>query len=306
MTPIASSAPPVFRSSEGEARFMAAYDAVLKDWPVDYRSVHVSTRFGTTHVIASGPPDAPAVLLLPSMAATATLWQPNVAALSRHFRTYAVDVIGQVGKSIPTCRIRSRHDFADWLADVMDGLGLRRACLVGSSYGAFLAMNQALLMPERVERLVLIGPAATFVGFSWRFYYAMLVKGPILRLLRKRRRQLHTKLPDGVPLSANGWGRLMAVTMNESARPNLVNPKVFSTAELRAVRAPTLLLIGEHERLYDAHATLKHAQERMPGLTGAVIPQATHLAAMSQPVDVNERMIRFLRGIALPARSEAA
>jgi pimeloyl-ACP methyl ester carboxylesterase len=65
-------------------------------------------------------------------------------------------------------------------------------------------------------------------------------------------------------------------------------------------------LIGEHERLYDAHATLKHAQERMPGLTGAVIPQATHLAAMSQPVDVNERMIRFLRGIALPARSEAA
>jgi pimeloyl-ACP methyl ester carboxylesterase len=165
------------------------------------------------------------VLLLPSMAATATLWQPNVAALSRHFRTYAVDVIGQVGKSIPTCRIRSRHDFADWLADVMDGLGLRRACLVGSSYGAFLAMNQALLMPERVERLVLIGPAATFVGFSWRFYYAMLVKGPILRLLRKRRRQLPTKLPDGVPLSANGWGRLMAVTMNESARPNLVNRK---------------------------------------------------------------------------------
>jgi len=35
----ASSAPPVFRSSEGEARFMAAYDAVLKEWPVEFQSL---------------------------------------------------------------------------------------------------------------------------------------------------------------------------------------------------------------------------------------------------------------------------
>jgi pimeloyl-ACP methyl ester carboxylesterase len=298
--------PPVFRSIEGETRFMAAYDAVLKEWPVEYEARHIPTRLGKTHVIASGPMDAPAVFLLPSMAATATLWQPNVAALSRYFRTYAVDVIGQVGKSVPTRRIRSRVDFADWLADVMDGLGVRRASFVGSSYGAFLAMNQALSMPERVERLVLVGPAATFVGFSLKFYYTMLIKGPILRLLRKRRRQLATKLPDGMPLATNGWGRLMAVTMAESARPNLITPRVFSKAELRSVRAPTLLLIGENERLYDAHAALKTAQERMPGLTGAVIPDAPHLAAMARPEDVNERIVRFLRGIVIHARSEAA
>ena len=305
MTFIASSAPPVFRSSEGEARFMAAYDAVLKEWPVEFQSLHIPTRLGSTHVIASGPLNAPALLLLPSMAATATLWQPNVAALSRHFRTYAIDVIGQVGKSVPTRRIRSRHEFSDWLAEVMDGLGVRRACFVGSSYGAFLAMNQALSMPERVERMVLIGPAATFVGFSWGFYYTMLVKGTVLRLFRKRRqRQLATRLPDGMPLAANGWGRLMAVTMVESARPNLVTPRVFSKAELRSVRAPTLLLIGENERLYDAREALKTAQEKMPGLAGAVIPNAAHLASMAQPEDVNERIVRFLRGIAM--RSEAA
>jgi pimeloyl-ACP methyl ester carboxylesterase len=296
MTPM-----PVFRSSEGEARFMAAYDAVLKEWPVERESRHIPTRLGKTHVIASGARDAPPVVLLPSMAATATMWQPNVAALSKHFRTYAIDVIGQVGKSVPARRIRSRHDCADWLADVMDGLGVRRACMVGSSYGAFLAMNQASLMPERVERLVLIGPAATFVGFSWRFYYSMLIKGPIRRFLRKRRRELATKLPDGTALSPGGWGRLMAITMAESARPNLVRPRVFSTAELRAVRAPTLLLIGENEVLYEAHATLKRAQERMPGLTGAVIPNAPHLAAMAQPDDVNERVVRFLRGIVVRA-----
>jgi hypothetical protein len=43
---------------------MAAYDAVLKEWPVEYETLHVPTGLGTTHVIASGPAHAPPVLLL--------------------------------------------------------------------------------------------------------------------------------------------------------------------------------------------------------------------------------------------------
>jgi pimeloyl-ACP methyl ester carboxylesterase len=306
MTQTAStSALPLFRSVEGEARFMAAYDAVLEEWPVEYETLHVPTALGTTHVIASGPAHAPPLLLLPSLAATATLWQPNVAELSKHFRTYAIDVIGQVGKSVTTRRIRNRSDCADWLAEVMNGLHVWRASIVGSSYGAFLAVNQALLMPERVERLALIGPAATFVGFSPWFYYAMLIKLPLMRLLRKRRRQL-PKVLDGMRLDMSPWGRLMAVTMTESVRPSVARPKVFSKAELRAVRAPTLLLIGENETLYDARSTLNRAQQRMPGLTGEVIPKAGHLASMAQPQEVNERIVRFLRCIAVPSRKEAA
>ena len=83
--------------------------------------------------------------------------------------------------------------------------------------------------------------------------------------------------------------------MSESARPNTVSPIVFSASELKAIRAPTLLLIGENERLYDPHATLKRALKRMPCLSGAIVPNAHHLAAMAQPDDVNERIIRFLQ-----------
>ena len=70
---------------------------------------------------------------------------------------------------------------------------------------------------------------------------------------------------------------------------------MFSKTQLWAIRAPTLLLIGDRERLYEPHATLKLAQERMPGLTGAIVPDADHIAAMAQPDDVNKRIIRFLQ-----------
>ena len=122
---------------------MDAYDAVLRAWPVPHQELDVPTRLGRTHVIASGAHNAPPLLLLPSMAGTATLWRPNVAALSAHYRTYAVDTIGQVGKSAPARRIRNRQECAEWLGDLLDALEVRRTSIVGSSYGGFLAMDRS-------------------------------------------------------------------------------------------------------------------------------------------------------------------
>lgn len=113
----------VFKSDDAWARYVAAYDAVLRDWPIVYEALDLPTRLGSTHVIAGGPPDAPPLVLLSCMSGSATVWRPNVEGLSRHFRTYAVDVIGQAGKSVASRRTLNRHDTADWFTDLLDALG---------------------------------------------------------------------------------------------------------------------------------------------------------------------------------------
>lgn len=289
---MAKAIPAVFKNIEGGARYLEAYDAVLREWPVAFEERDVPTPLGLTHVIASGPLDAPPVLLLPSLAASAMLWQPNVAALSAYFRLYAVDVVGQVGKSIPSKRIRNRYEMAAWLSALMDGLGIARASLVGASYGGFLAMNQAILTPERVERIALIGPAATFVRLPLKFYYAMMIKGPLRNLFR---RKAPVRLSGGPKLSPTGFRGLMAAAMMESARPNLAPAIVFGKKDLCRVQAPSLLLIGEKEVLYEPHATLAKAMAKLPGLQGTVVPNADHLAALSNPAFVNQQLLNFLR-----------
>lgn len=58
----------IFKSPEGKDKFMVFYDSVLSNWPVPYDSLTVPTRFGSTHIIVSGPKDAmPLVLLLGSL-----------------------------------------------------------------------------------------------------------------------------------------------------------------------------------------------------------------------------------------------
>jgi pimeloyl-ACP methyl ester carboxylesterase len=277
---------------------MAAYEAAVRDWPIPCVELDLPTRLGSTHVIASGPPDAPPLVLLPSFAGSATVWRLNVAGLNRHYRTYAVDVIGQPGKSIATRRIRNRHEFAGWFVDLLDGLAVKRTSIVGCSFGGFLALNQASLTPERIERVVLISPAGTFVGLSWKFHYIMRIRGPALKLFRrltnsKRAPSLADLDARIMPRDAR-WAALIAVTMAESPTVSVISAKVFGRAALRAIRTPTLLLIGSKERLYEPRATLELALKRMPAIEGAIVQDADHIAAMAQPDDVNDRIIRFL------------
>ena len=161
---VAMSHSSAFKTPEGEAAYLAAYDAAMKLWPVPYEEMEVPSRFGMTHVIVSGPKDAPPLVLLHGYMATSTMWSPNIADFSKDYRVYAVDVMGQPSKSIPTEPIRNAADYAVWLAATLDALHLDRICLVGKSYGGWLALNFAVAAPERVQKLVLLSPGGGFAA----------------------------------------------------------------------------------------------------------------------------------------------
>src|SRR5439155_21218399 len=97
--------------------------------------LHIETREGETFVIASGPPDAPGVLLLHGSTTNSIMWMSNVAGWARDFRVYAVDVIGEPGLSAPSRPPLDSPAYADWLDDLLSGLGLSTVSIVGASLG---------------------------------------------------------------------------------------------------------------------------------------------------------------------------
>lgn len=227
------------------------------------------------------------------------MWRPNVEGLSRYYRIYAVDVIGQPGKSIANRRIRNRRDYAGWFIDLLDALGLERVSIVGNSYGGFLALNQASLTPERVDRVVLISPAGTFVPYIWKHLYVMLRMGLWQLTRNKRGADVFSFFFRNIQFDPRdaGWLALMAlaVTGARMRDTNGIVPTVFAKAELRGIRPPTLLLIGDKEVIYEPHATLSRARDRMPGIEADIVPDAHHIAAMAKPDDINARIRQFLQ-----------
>ena len=71
-------------------------------------------------------------------------------------------------------------------------------------------------------------------------------------------------------------------------------PTVFSAQELEQIKIPVLLLVGEQERLYQPRALIRAAQKLMPKIETAIVKNAHHIAALSQPDVVNRHILKFL------------
>jgi pimeloyl-ACP methyl ester carboxylesterase len=287
---------PAFKTPQGAAIFLAAYDEAMKSWPVAYESREIQSRFGTTHVVVSGPVDGPPLVLLHGYWSTLTMWTPNVADLSRDHRVYAIDVIGQPGRSIPGEPMRNPADCAAWLTATLNGLRLDRVTLIGMSYGGWLALNYAIASPERLRNLVLLSPAASFLPLVRQF-----------SLRGMRMVFLPTRLTVNSFMRWLGFGdalegsstvpELMYLGMKHFRIPRetaAVAPTVFSDADLRAMHVPTLLLIGEREVIFDPPSGLARARRLLPNIQGELLPRSSHEMCVSQHALVDRRILDFL------------
>src|SRR5262249_26665894 len=73
-----------------------------------------------------------------------------------------------------------------------------------------------------------------------------------------------------------------------------VIPTVFSDGELRPIRVPTLLLLGNHEVIYDPAKALARARRLIPDLRGELVPGSNHDMCLSQHRIVDARVLEFL------------
>lgn len=82
--------------------------------------------------------------------------------------------------------------------------------------------------------------------------------------------------------------------------PSTVLPVPYSDEELRGVKNPTLLLIGQQESLYDPVPALARAKKLIPNIQAELIPQASHDLPVSQPETVNRKILEFLKAARTP------
>jgi pimeloyl-ACP methyl ester carboxylesterase len=286
-----------FRTPEGKARFRAAYDAALKTWPVPYEEFDVPTRFGKTHVIACGPTDAPPLVLLHGYMATSVMWAPNIVDISRRYRVYAIDTMGQPGKSIPAEPIGSAADYVAWLSAALDALHLDGVNLLGMSFGGWLALNYAAASPERVQKLALLSPGGlqpiatqfSLRGMLMVFVPARFTVKSFMRWAGFRNAPGETddwRVMDLMYLGIKHF-RMPQATLRIAANP-------LSDDELRELRMPVLLLMGKDEVLCDAAAALARARRLVPDFQGELIPHCRHDMCASRSRIVDALVLEFL------------
>jgi pimeloyl-ACP methyl ester carboxylesterase len=282
---------PIFTTPENRAKYMAAYEAMFALWKVPHDCVDVKTSYGSTHINISGPDDGYPLLLLHGAGLTSTVWFANIAALSAHYRVYAVDTIADAGKSVADRLLTKRADYAHWLREVFDGLNIEKSDLLGHSYGGWLTLNMAMAYPERLRKIVLLAPAASFrpLGFITKLtlYLGEFKIHPPAKSI------LQVAAAKGTVLEKTFIHHIEMV-MRYCRPATSLYPTVYTDAELKQIDRPALLLIGAGEKIYNPRKAIERAQRWMPDLTAEIIPNAGHPLVMHQPETINTRTLKFL------------
>ncbi len=282
---------PIYYTAEAEAYFLRLYEEQLDQWPVPFEQQFIRTDHGITHVLVCGEEKAPPLILLHAASTANIVWKPNIEALAAHFRIYAIDILGEVGLSLPYRKIKNTEEQTEWLAAVLDRLGVRRALFAGGSAGGCLALNFAIGYPERVERLVLLGPMGlpptSLLAVLKILYYVLFPTEKNIQKLIHWSAGYH---PD-VLETYEPWfeGFFQGVDSSYAIRPAKISNRC-----LARVNCPALLFLGVNDEVIGPpHKSEKRAR-RMPGLERVILLDTAHLINYEMPGIVNEEMVKFL------------
>ncbi|MDN2495822.1 alpha/beta fold hydrolase [Nocardia nova] len=120
-----------------------------------------TVRVGDREIFFSEVGSGPAVVLLHGGGAGATglsNYSRNIDALARRFRVIVPDMPGYGRSSKRVNQSDPFGDLAGAIGGLLDELGIASAHLIGNSYGGAAALRLAMDRPEKVDRLILMGP----------------------------------------------------------------------------------------------------------------------------------------------------
>ena len=288
----------IYPSLSARARVMSIYDEKLAHWPVPFEERDVRTRYGSTHVVVSGAADAPPVVLVHMAGCAAVVWRSLVASLAKDHCVYAIDTIGDAGKSALDDLHRyprTGDDYTAWLRDVWDALRLGAADLIAGSMGGWIALHFTSREPTRVRRLVLMGP----MGLpSWPQTLLVLFRLATVGMspsASKSERLLSWAIGDS-PVVRAEVGDWMNALLESHCKTRLGSPLPLPASRLERIEAPTLVVLGGKDGpIGDADRAAGRARAHIPHVDVVILRDAGHAMSIEAAERVGPRVTEFLR-----------
>jgi pimeloyl-ACP methyl ester carboxylesterase len=254
--------------------------------PVDGGSLYYET-------LGKGAP----VILIHGGFGDRRMWDPQFETLSQAFRVVRYDHRG-FGKSSASTQAYS--PVAD-LVKLMDHLELKRANLVGNSMGGTLALDFALLQPDRTGAVVVIASAA---GGYPTPEEDMKSVDQVMRTAREKGTAAALPLwlqhpMIGVAMSHPAAGPLVR-TMVEDNQKMLVadhwpqepmSPPAYE--RIAGLNANVLFIVGDRD-VASVRAGADASAARIKKAKVITIKDADHLPHMEKPAEVNKLLVEYI------------
>ena len=180
-----------------------------------------------------------------------------------------------------------------WYYEIFDNLNLKKFSLIGASRGGWLAVNIALHNKARINKIVLLSPAQTFI---WITPGAKIMNNIEYSLLPKRKRLrnvLETMTFNVDKINQVYINQYYIATKKATINKCFLQMRPFSDEQLKSLKIPILLLIGDHD-IINNDKSIRKAKRLFVNVETEKIKHAGHFLSIDQSELVNKRIVQFL------------
>jgi len=284
----------IFHTKKEKTTYTTSYNKALKLWDVPYTEEDIKTSFGTVHVIMAGSKNDKPLVLLHGMDASSTMWYPNIKALTKNHRIYAIDFIMEPGKSTLTAKPLSSEDIVILYNEIFNHYKLKNFDIVGASRGGWIATLLATQKTNSIDKIVLLSPAQTFkfIDKVGKTTSALMLK--LFPSEKKFGKTLETFSTHPEKISPIYKRQFYLANKYAKSNSSMLKMTPFSNEELRLISNPVLILIGDRD-VINGDDSVERAKEYLPSSKAKTIKDAGHFLSIDQSKIVNDAMIDFLK-----------
>jgi pimeloyl-ACP methyl ester carboxylesterase len=149
----------LFTSAAGKKEILALYDQKLAELGIPYESRFVETSFGKTHLLCTGNPEHPPLVIVHGSNGCAPIALDCYPDLRSQYQVFAIDVLAQPNKSAETRLSMKDDSYGKWMEEVLEKLSLTDVVLVGFSFGGLIILKTLAYREDRVKEAFLASPA---------------------------------------------------------------------------------------------------------------------------------------------------
>jgi 3-oxoadipate enol-lactonase len=241
-----------------------------------------------------GRQEAPVLVLSNSLGADLSMWEPQLAAFTRHFRVLRYDTRGHGGSEVTpgdyTLDLLGRD-----VVGLLDQLEIKRASFCGLSMGGLIGMWLGLRVPDRMQKLVLCNTGACIGSAeTWDARIDAVRKGGVSAICDAVLGRWFT--PSFREREPGAVDRFKQVFLKTTSEGYVANCAAIRDTDLRdaiaGIRAPTLVVTGAHD-LATPPAGAKFMVERIPGAKYVEL-DAAHISNVEVAARFTEEILQFL------------
>jgi 3-oxoadipate enol-lactonase len=237
-------------------------------------------------------------VLAHALGCDSSMWEVLAHHLAANSRVICFDQLGHGGSDVPPGPY-AMADLADHAARLIDELETRPVTWIGLSMGGMVGQELALRHPGKVERLVLANTTSGYPAEAreaWAQRIAAIRKGGLIAVVdgamqRWFHEGFHAEHPEVV---AHWRARVLACDPSGYIACCQAISAVDTTTRLPRIQVPTLVIAGE----LDQGTPPSMARTLVQGIHGArlvVLPEASHLSALEQPMAFRQALDDFLQ-----------